>query len=159
MDGFRSPLFILVGVQTVIVAALFFKASDLEKRFDAAASSTPAALEVAPAIAPSPFTSSSLSEREIRAILRDELAALKSSLADNTAAPAPAPSPQRTAATDRAFTDVQQELRRVIAKGSASEKEMAALEARIAELPADQRQQALSQLSGAVTNGSLKARM
>ena len=144
-------------MQTILVAALFLKTSDLEKRLDAAAAPTPVAVEAAPAIAASPFDDAGLSEREIRAILRDELAALKSSLADNT--PAPAPSPQRTAATDRAYSDVQQELRRVIAKGAATESEMARLESRIAELPADQRQQALSQLSRAVSNGSLKARM
>ncbi|MFN3960998.1 MAG: hypothetical protein ACK4NP_13950 [Parvularculaceae bacterium] len=111
-----------------------------------------------PGATASPLSSSSLIEGEIRAILRDEFAALKATLAEGSVA-APSPAPERTAQTDRAFTDVQQQMRRLIAKGSASEAEMAALEMQIAELPAEQRRQALSQLSRAVSNGSLKARM
>ena len=85
-----------------------------------------------------------------------ELAALKPGLAER--AEAPQPSPQRTAETDRAYLDVQQTTRRLIAKGSASEVEMAALEMQIAELPAEQRRQALSAISRAISNGSLDAR-
>jgi len=162
LEAVRSPLFILVGVQTALVAALFFRTTDLEKKLDAtiSASSSPTAVDSQSVSSALPFGAAGLSEQEVRAILRDEFAALKAALAEGAvAAPSPAPTPERTAQTDRAFTDVQQQMRRLIAKGSASEKEMAVLEARIAELPADQRREALSQLSRAVSNGSLKARM
>jgi len=160
LEGFRSPLFILVGVQTVIVAALFLKTSDLERRLEAAATAPVAEASV---IAPTAFAdSAALSGNDVRAIIRDELAPLRTALSDienSRGAPAPqAASPQRSAQTDRLYTDVQQEMRRLIAKGAASETEMAALESRIAELPAEQRAQAFSQISRAVSNGSLKAR-
>jgi hypothetical protein len=159
LEAVRSPLFILVGVQTALVAALFFRTSDLEKSVDAAIAAAPSRADLANPVATAyPFSPSSLTEGEIRAILRDEFVALKAALADGAVA-APSPAPERTAQTDRAFTDVQQQMRRLIAKGTASEAEMAALEMQIAELPAEQRRQALSQLSRAVSNGSLKARM
>lgn len=156
MQSLRSPLFVLVCVQTIIVAALLLKMSDVEKRLGAVAASPAAVADVRPVVATGPSGATSLTESDIRAILRDELSALASANAGAPAAPAAAP--PRTAETDRVFLDVQQETRRLIAKGSASEIEMAALESRIAELPADQRRQALSAISRAVSNGTLKAR-
>ncbi len=156
LEGLRSPLFILVGVQTILVAALLFKTSALERRIDTAAGEVAPASESRPVAAAAPAISSSITVGDVRAILREELAALKPALAEG--APAPDPSPPRTAQTDRAYLDVQQSTRRLIAKGSATEAEMAALEMQIADLPAEQRRQALSAISRAVSNGTLDAR-
>lgn len=156
MESLKSPLFILVGVQTILVAALLFKMADVEKRLASAPSSPELVAEARPITSTSPAGASGLTESEIRAILRDELSSLTSALADR--APAPPSSPPRTAQSDRAFLDVQQETRRLIAKGSATEAELAALEMQIAELPAEQRRQALSAISRAVSNGTLDAR-
>jgi hypothetical protein len=157
LESLKSPLFILVGVQTVIVAALLFKMSDVEKRLAGAASLSEPVAEARPIASISPAGPAGLTESEIRAILRDELSTLTSALADRAPA-APPPSPPRTAQSDRAFLDVQQETRRLIAKGSATEAELAALEMQIAELPVEQRRQALSAISRAVSNGTLDAR-
>lgn len=155
MENLKSPLFILVGVQMILVAALFLKTSDLEKRLEAASVAAPATETRLAAAIPA----AGLSEGAVRAILRDELASFMTAAADG-APPArtEAASPPRTAETERAFLDVQQETRRLIAKGAATEAEMAALETRISELPPAQRQQALSAISRAVSNGTLKAR-
>jgi hypothetical protein len=156
LDSLKSPIFILVGVQTVLIAALLFKTSSLEASMDSIASPATPAGDIRPAAAAAPAATSSITAGDVRAILREELAALKPELAER--ATAPPPSPQRTAETDRAYLDVQQATRRLIAKGSASEAEMAALEMQIAELPAEQRRQALSAISRAISNGSLDAR-
>lgn len=157
MESLKSPLFILVGVQTILVAALLFKMSDVEKRLAGAPSSPELVAEARPITSTSPAGASGLTESEIRAILRDELSSLTSALADRAPAATPS-SPPRTAQSDRTFLDVQQETRRLIAKGSATEAELAALEMQIAELPAEQRRQALSAISRAVSNGTLDAR-
>jgi hypothetical protein len=156
LESLKSPIFILVGVQTVLIAALLFKISSLETRMDAIASPAAPAGDIRPAAAAAPATTSSITAGDVRAILREELAVLKPELSER--AVAPPPSPQRTAETDRAYLDVQQATRRLIAKGSASEAEMAALEMQIAELPAAQRRQALSAISRAISNGTLDAR-
>lgn len=156
LHGLRSPVFILVSVQTIIVAALLLKLSDVEKRLGAVSASPAPAAEARPVAAAAPSGGAGLTESDIRAILRDELSALRAS---NSVAPAAtAAAPPRTAATDRAFLDVQQETRRLVAKGFASEAELATLEIKIAELPPEQRRLALSAISRAVSNGTLKAR-
>lgn len=155
LESLKSPLFILVSVQTIIVAALFFKMSDVEKRLVAVGAAPAPVAEAGPVAAAVSSGAAGLTESDIRAILRDELGALKAS---NSVAPAPAAAPPRTAQTDRAFLDVQQETRRLVAKGFASEAELATLEIRIAELPPEQRRLALSAISRAVSNGTLKAR-
>lgn len=156
MESLKSPIFVLVGVQTVLIAALLYKTSSLEDRMDAVASPAAPAGDIRPAVVSAPAATSSITAGDVRAILREELAALKSAPVES--ASAPPPSPPRTAETDRAYLDVQQATRRLIAKGSASEAEMAALEMQIAELPAEQRRQALSAISRAISNGSLDAR-
>jgi len=153
LESLRSPLFILVSVQTILVGVLAFRISDLEGRFGPAPSGPPE--EARPVLAVAPASAAGLTENEIRAIMRDELSSLKAAFSESAAPPPAAP---RTAQSDRAYVDVQQEMRRLIAKGSAGEVEMAALESRIAELPAEQRRQALSQISQAVSNGTLEAR-
>lgn len=154
LDGLKSPLFFFVGLQTILVSVLLFKISDLDKRL-AAASVAPQTVAAAPVTAAAP---AGLTAGDIRAILREELASLETERSDSAPPPA-VPSPPRAAETDRAYLDVQQETRRLIAKGAASEAEMAALELQIAELPAEQRRQALSALSRALSNGTLKARL
>ncbi len=157
MEGLKSPIFILVGVQTVLIAALLFKTSSLEERMDAVASPAAPMADMRPAVAAAPAATSSITASDVRAILREELAALKPEFAER--AVSPPPTPQRTAETDRAYLDVQQATRRLIAKGSATSAEMAALEMQIAELPAEQRRQALSAISRAISNGTLEARL
>jgi hypothetical protein len=158
LESLKSPLFILTGVQTVIAAALLFKMSVVEKQLARAASSPEPIAETRLVASNAPAGAAGLTEAEIRAVLRDELSSLTTALADRAPASSPPPSPQRTAQSDRAFLDVQMETRRLIAKGVATEAEMAALETQIAELPPEQRRQALSAISRAVSNGTLDAK-
>lgn len=157
---------ILLGVQTVIVVALFARISELDARLEEAVmatAGTPGDPGATAAIEPDRGgAGAGLSENEIRVVIREELAPLNAALTDlerdsgavRQSDPVPLQSPQ----TDRIYQDVRDETRRLIAKGSASEAEMAALEYNIAQLPPAQRNAALSEISRAVSNGSLKAR-
>ncbi|MEZ5921656.1 MAG: hypothetical protein R3C60_09935 [Parvularculaceae bacterium] len=163
MDDFKSPLGVLAAVQTALVVLLFFKLSHVEgeladMRFAAAHAdeiSQPAPAGVAA------YGGAEISRSEVREIIRDELLPVKAALSnlgrDGGAAAAAVSAPPRTAETDRIYDDFKQEMRRLVAQGTASEAEMAALQAKVAKLPQSQRNAALLEMSKAMSNGSLDA--
>lgn len=113
--------------------------------------------------ASSPSTSDDVRTRLIvQQVIREELAALRQELATAPADTDSSLSTSPTAPADRPANpalkaQVDQDLYALIAQGQASTGEMFALQNKIAQLPAGQRNEALAELNRAMNDGRLDA--
>ncbi len=122
---------------------------------------SPRPIENFPSAAPSPAAGVALFPEDVRQIIREELAALDLSGAQQPGASARSPlaqsdGPVQTPETDALKNEVASSIGYYIAQGEIGESDMANLQLKIARLPPAQRTEMLGRLTRAMNRGELK---
>ena len=157
----------LSAAQTVLLAALGLKVVSIDMQIDYLSARAPQAQTAALAQDASGAATLSwdnarapgVDAAEIRAILKEELAALETP-ARAAAAPAQAPKPQMTPEQIRtAAGAVSADINHFRGVGAINMMEMELLQEKIAKLPREQRRAALTELAKAMTRGEIDGLM
>ena len=149
--------------QTILLAVLGLRVLGIESRTDviARAAQKPVATTMKTAqSATDPAIITGPSADEIRAIIREEVAAISAQPATPTHRAANIQTEDKTqiAQTRRLKADVAQSLDYYIGRGAINEIEMANLQMKIARLPTDEQKAMLNRLTEAMNSGELDGR-
>lgn len=151
---------ILIGLsaaQLLVIAFLALRVADLDARLAEATPIDAPIVAASSLTAPSPGLSAPGAE-EIRAIIREELAAAPTRNAATSSAALPPPAAPLAAPTSAAIAQVgavDRDIDAFIARGRINPKEMASLQMKMAELPPAERTKMLRRLTKAMNEGRL----